>query len=144
MKSMTLYTISLLAGSLSIAALANTDDSDVAIKANLLSWAYAFNTGNAAAISELYTDDAVIMPPTDETVINKPSIQQYWEEALPGELKNFRIDPVKLTIEGDTAYEASIWSATRIDNNRSVGGNVMTVMERQADGRWKTRLQSWN
>lgn len=144
MKSINRSIIPLLAGTISLSAFANTDDTEAAIKANLLSWTYAFNSGNAAALSELYTEDAVIMPPTDVTIITKAAIQQYWNEELSENLKDLSIDQVKLTIEGNTAYQASIWSATQAGSNRSIGGNVLTVLERQPDGRWKTRLHSWN
>ncbi len=135
---------SLLSAAIISPAIANTDNAELAIQANLLSWMYAYNTGNAEALAELYTEDAIVMPPSDETIISKDAIKSYWNAELSGELSAITIDPVRIKIEGDTAYQAAIWTAKIKETGESVGGNVLTVLERQPDGTWKTKLHSWN
>ncbi len=147
MKFKTLYAIPLVASALTAPVMAvNSADEEAitAIQANALSWAYAYNTGNVSELNELYTEDAIIMPPNDTTVVLKGAIENYWQESLNGEMSEFFVHPVEIKVEGNTAYQASVWSARDTKSGAMIGGNTVTVLERQTDGRWKTKLQSWN
>lgn len=140
-----IYAITLFSSTISASVLAS--DADTAIKANNLSFEYALNTGNAQAVSQLYADDAVVMPPTDETLARPELIRQFWEEAINNGISNVKLSNFDIRVEGDTAYQAAIWSAERLGSNGntiSIGGNMVNVFIRQADGSWKPRLQSWN
>ncbi len=129
------------------ATTAQANEVNTAIKANNLSFEYALNTGNAQALTQLYTDDAVVLPPTDETLARPELIRQFWEQAISDGISNVKLSNFDIRIEGDTAYQALIWSADRTSNNGetiAIGGNMINVFIRQADGSWKPRLQSWN
>ncbi len=140
-----IYTIFLLSTLLSSSAFAN--DADTAIKASNLSFEYAINSGDANALTGLYTPDAVLLPPTDETLAKPAAIRQFWEEALKDGIRNVKLANFDTRIEGDTAYQALIWSAETSNADGStkyIGGNMVNIFSRQLDGSWKPRMQSWN
>ncbi len=140
-----IYTLTLLTSLISAPAMAT--DADTAIKASNLSFEYAINTGNADALSGLYTADAVLLPPTDETLAKPAAIRQFWQKAMEDGMRNVKLANFDLRIEGDTAYQAAIWSAETIASNGEtllIGGNMLNIFSRQADGSWKPRMQSWN
>ncbi len=149
MKNTSKITASILGLLLPVVASGITTNDDIltAIKANNLSWEYAMNTGNAYALSGLYTSDAIVMPPSDETLMRTDSIRSYWGNIVGNGVINHSIDSLDIHIDGDTAYQAAIWSAIQVDDEGfeiPVGGNLVTIFERQEDGSWKQKLQSWN
>lgn len=109
-------------------------------------WAHRFNSGDAQALAGLYADDAVLMPPTDETLFSRDSIAAYWKKSLAG-LANYDVQIVDAQAKGGLLYVAGVWSYERDAGNgrrEVVGGNVLRVMERQGDGSWKLRAETWN
>lgn len=86
------------------------------------------------------------MPPTDETLAGHTAIGEFLEEFTQSGLEHNGVDLVEVRREGDTIYAAGVWSAHRAtgEGRELVGGNIVTILERQADGNWKTRLQTWN
>jgi len=47
-------------------------------------FAKAFNTGDAAAVAALYTEDAIILPPGGEMMKGRSAIQAFWKGAADG------------------------------------------------------------
>ncbi len=140
-----IYTITLLGSLINAPAMAT--DVNTAIKASNLSFEYALNTGNAEAMSGLYTEDAVLLPPTDETLARPAAIREFWQDALKDGLRNVKLANFDIRIEGNTAYQAAIWSAETSDSAgeiKQIGGNMVNIFSRQTDGSWKPRMQSWN
>ncbi len=123
------------------------DAPELGIQASNLSWSYALNSGNAEALSQLYTEAAIVLPPTDETLNTRSQIRDFWGQVISQGLTDFSIDNIDTRIEGNTAYQAGVWSASRIDADggmERIGGNILNVLERQADGSWRARMQTWN
>lgn len=109
-------------------------------------WSAQFNQRNAANMAALYAEDAVLMPPSDVTLVSRSSIQEYWTKTL-AVMSNYDVEIVEAQAEGNMLYAAGIWSATQALPNGSsldVGGNVVRVMVKQPDGSWKLRLEAWN
>lgn len=109
-------------------------------------WTQEFNQGDASRLAGLYAHDAVLMPPSDETLISREAIEAYWKRTLQG-LSDYSVDIVQSRAEGNVLYAAGIWSANVAGADGKpvvVGGNVLRVMERQEDGSWKLRVETWN
>ena len=113
---------------------------------NNKTWEVAFNTGNTAALSDLYSEDAVVMPPSLE-ILNAPdTIENYWVEQIHAGTDNFRVQTINLKVENDVIYQTAVWIATVTSNGVStdLDGEMTNVITRQEDGSWKIKLQSWN
>ncbi len=110
-------------------------------------WTSNFDKGNTEALMALYTDNAVMFPPSSEILEGQAAILNYFEDLQKVGVTTYSISNVDMNIKGDTAYETAIWEATRIGANGTVfnfEGNITNVLEKQKDGRWKIKLQSWN
>ena len=106
-----------------------------------------FKTGEISEMVDLYTSNAVMLPPSSEILSNTESIKNYWDNLRQVGVVDYSIYQVALNIEGDLAYETALWEARRktIDGNViTMDGNISSLFVKQDDGQWKIKLQSWN
>ncbi len=110
-------------------------------------WTSSFDKGNSEDLMALYTENAVVFPPSSEILEGQVAIIRYLEGLKKVGVTEYAISNVDMNIKGDIAYETAIWEATRVDTNGTVfnfEGNITNVLEKQKDGSWKIKLQSWN
>lgn len=110
-------------------------------------WSRALSQGDSADLGRFYTPDAVVLPPSSEILASYDAIKGYWDGLHKIGVNNYSIYDVNLKIEGDFAYQTALWEAKRITpegNSIEFDGNLSNVFERQPDGSWKIKLQSWN
>ena len=132
--------ISISAGSITAVAA----ESDIWI--NNKTWEIAFNSGDTAALADLYTNDAVVVPPSLEILDAEEEIENFWAKQISDGTDNFRVQTINLRVHGDVIYQTAVWIATRVSNGvaTDLDGEMTNVMARQDDGSWKIQLQSWN
>lgn len=106
-----------------------------------------FEAGEIAEMAELYAQDAVMLPPSSEILNSPEAIKRYWNNLRQTGVYDYSIYEVEHNIVGDVAYATALWEARKkIADGRElvVDGNISNVYEKQRDGSWKIRLQSWN
>ncbi len=141
----TLIMLSILSMSSNLAVSHTADSTD--IEALITKWAMSFGQGKTDALMALYTENAMVFPPSSEILDCPSAISTYLLSLREVGMKQYTISNVDLDIKGDTAYETGLWEVTRIDTNGDaimLKGNITNVFERQKDGSWKIKLQSWN
>jgi len=143
-----LYTLcsALLALSLSCNALAGTDY-PTAIRTSDLGWEFASTSGQTIGLLDMYTDNAIVIPPTSEILSNPSAIEGFWAEVMDSGVSEYVIDTVNLHVEGDVAHQTALWQASIMTDDGNVihfDGAMTNILERQDDGLWKIRMQSWN
>ncbi len=109
-------------------------------------WEISYNSGDTDALSKLYTDDAVVVPPSLE-ILNAPEkIKYFWANQKRGGTDNFRVQTINLRVHGDVIYQTAVWIATVTSNGVATefDDEMTNVIAKQADGSWKIQLQSWN
>jgi len=100
-------------------------------------------------ILNVFTDDAILMPPNDTTVFGKDEIRSWWEDYF----SFFRITSVKeterqMTVVGNQAFDRQAFSVTIVPKER--GARILDdirsliVWRREADGSWRIAQQIWN
>ena len=100
-------------------------------------------------ILNVFTDDAILMPPNDTTVFGKDEIRSWWEDYF----SFFRITSVKeterqMTVVGNQAFDRQSFSVTIVPKER--GARILDdirsliVWRREADGTWRIAQQIWN
>ena len=144
----TLYTLcfALLGLSLSVNALAGTDY-PTAIRTGDLGWEFASISGQTVRLLDMYTENAIVIPPTSEILSDPSAIEGYWAEVMASGVSEYVIDTVNLHVEGDVAHQTALWQASIMTEDGNVihfDGAMTNVLERQDDGLWKIRMQSWN
>lgn len=126
---------------------ASTTAEDTDAEAINSEWISNFEKGSTVALIRIYTENAIMFPPSSEILEGRAAIMNYFEGLQKAGVTEYSISNVNLDIKGDTAYETAIWEATRVDTNGTVfnfEGNITNVLEKQKDGSWKIKLQSWN
>jgi len=48
----------------------------------------AFNSGDAATVGRLYTEQAVALPPEAEMIEGREAIQKFWQDAIDHGIRN--------------------------------------------------------
>jgi len=112
------------------------------------SWLNAVASGNPQRLASLYAENAVLMPPTDETIVGREPIGRYLSgtNTMPG-LRDYTVDIVGCDLNGDTLEIAGVWGAEQQDfrgESHNVTGNVVRIANRQADGSWSLKYEIWN
>jgi len=102
----------------------------------------AFNEKDAAALTALYADNAIVMPPGVEPLQGHEAIRAMWEsldEATPTLALKIK-DVMSL---GDMAVETGGWSMTAADGSHVDHGSYLAVWKK-TDGGWKMVRDTWN
>ncbi len=109
-------------------------------------WELAMNSGNPGTFAELYAEDAVIMTPSLEIFSSRLDIEKFWLKTIAPIANNFQVQTISIRIDGELAYQTAVWLASVTSNGvtNNIDGEMTTMFQRQHDGSWKIRLQSWN
>ena len=112
-------------------------------------WKRAFESGDAAAVAALYTDDAIYMAPYDEAARGRAAIEARLSENM-GMMTSRQIT-IQRTGEGgsgDLAYGIGTYSAQMQPEGApepiNANGKYLTLSKRGADGTWKIYAHIWN
>ena len=112
------------------------------IEQQVQAWEDAYNAGDAAAVTALYTRDAKLLVPGAEPGSGPRAIQELIaaDIALGGKLDLTLIDVVGF---GDYALETGSWVATSPDGKHLDHGPYL-VLYKRTDGVWKMYRDIWN
>jgi uncharacterized protein (TIGR02246 family) len=121
-------------------------DNEAGIKATLENrykeWLAAANKKDAAAMTSLYDENALLLPKSEEPVLGQAAIGEYYKKLFA----NPQFVPFTLTIDwnsfhaaGDIAIATSVFEGDVTRNRKQIhfrGKNII-VWKKQADGLWK-------
>lgn len=94
------------------------------------------NADDAAAGSELFSDDGTMMPRFGAPVKGKAAIKQYMEKTLRPQ-QQFWINSESSTVSGDLAYDEGTYQVRDVRRGENLdGGKYITVFKR-VNGTWK-------
>jgi len=105
-------------------------------------WQNAYNAGDAAAVTALYTQDAKVMAPGAEPASGPAAIKALFTADLAKGAKN-TLTLGDVTGFGDFALETGGWVAKAADGKHLDHGTYMTLYKK-ADGGWKIYRDTWN
>jgi uncharacterized protein (TIGR02246 family) len=104
----------------------------------------AFNKGDAAAIADNYTEDAVLLPPGQEMVRGRKEILAFWTRTI-GQLTDLKAQTLEVRRIGRTyVREIGAYSfRTRGNAPQEIVGKYVVLWQKVA-GRWKLSTDIWN
>ena len=138
------FVVGLVAMALALPLPALAQGADLRAEAEKMdqAWQKAYNAGDAASLTALYTKDAKVMAPGAEAASGTKAIQALFEADVAQKVKN------TLTLEdvvgfGDYALETGKYVATSADGKHVDHGSFMTLLKK-VDGGWKIHRDTWN
>ena len=117
------------------------------VTAVFAAWDAAFNSGDAKAVSALYTDDAILLPPTHDVIKGPDGVDKFITGILGMGAKGHKYELIEASGDGNIAYGAAKWSATGKDKagaDQPWGGTSTAIFEKQADGSLKIKMHTFN
>jgi uncharacterized protein (TIGR02246 family) len=105
-------------------------------------WLAAANKKDLAAMADLYDENAVLMPKSEEPVLGKATIAEYYKKLFA----NPQFVPFTLNIDwnsfhlvSDIAIATSVFEGdvTRDEKQIHFRGKNLLVWKKEADGSWK-------
>lgn len=147
-RRLTLLAVTML---LSVPARAQSGDvrAAAAIKEADKHWLEAAAAKNLERTVAFWTDDAVIYPPGQPSVIGKEAIRRYVADGFktPGFSVSWKSAEPVVSKGGDVAYTLGTNQFTFQDPQGklvTVRGRGVVVWKRHRDGRWKCAVDIWN
>jgi ketosteroid isomerase-like protein len=112
-------------------------------------WSQRVGEGEMELAYTVWADDAVMLPPNFPMLDGKVAIREYIERAnqIPGFKISWEPLRVQVSESGDMAYmiERNVIELDGTDGEKIVRhGKVVTVWQKNDDGKWKNVVDVWN
>jgi uncharacterized protein (TIGR02246 family) len=107
----------------------------------------AANMKDVVAISNLYTEDATLLPPGSPQIKGRANILAFWESFLDAGASDVAVRVVDVRSSGEMAYEIGEFKMNLPGSNGSTApteGKYMVVWKRQPDGSIKMVADIFN
>jgi len=110
-------------------------------------WVLACNTRHLDDLLDLYVPDAMLLRSNHPPVRGVAGIREFFFNALDAGLGEVEVEPIRVEIAGDLAYEAGKCKAlvpSAAGKRREERGKYFWVLARQNNGEWKIACDSWS
>jgi uncharacterized protein (TIGR02246 family) len=107
----------------------------------------AFNGGESAALADLYTEDAALLPPGAPRVEGKEDIATFWQDAIDAGITDLNLSTSEVVKAGDLAFETGSLTLNATNPEGAVvplAGKYTVVWQRDDDGVWRMHRDIWN
>jgi uncharacterized protein (TIGR02246 family) len=110
-------------------------------------WVLACNTKHLDDLLDLYVPDALVLRSNCPPIRGAAAVREFFFGALDAGLGEVEVEPLRVEVVGDLAYEAGrckalIPSAT--GKRREERGKYLWVCARQSNGEWKIAVDCWS
>ncbi|WP_020408630.1 YybH family protein [Hahella ganghwensis] len=102
-----------------------------------------FSQGNAAGISEFYSESGQLMPPNSDVLTGKPAIQAAFQSFMDMGVKAMNLDTLEVEGDGDIAYEVGKYTL-EAEGGQAVDQGKYVVVWKQEAGQWKLHRDIFN
>ena len=137
----------LLTGYAAAASAADASKEEAAIRAVNQAWVKAYNAADAKAISSLYAEQAVLLPPGAPAARGNAAINAYFTadtaEAAKAGVTFSLGAKTDVGVSGDLAWESGTYAAKAKSGATVDVGKYLTVY-RKTGGKWLIVRDTWN
>ena len=117
------------------------------IRAGTKSWAESFNAGNAGAVTALYSEEAVLMPPGEPAARGTAAIKEAIAKEIAGAKKAgvaFALGTGDdVSVSGDMAWHSGVYFVLDKSGKTVETGKYLEAWERKG-GKWRIVRDMWN
>ncbi|HTS38266.1 MAG TPA: DUF4440 domain-containing protein [Candidatus Solibacter sp.] len=120
---------------------------EAAVRQITQEWVLACNTKHLDDLLELYISDALVLRSNYPPVRGAAAVREFFFGALDSGLGEVEIEPLRLEVAGDMAYEAGRCKAlvpSATGKRREERGKYLWVCSRQSNGQWKLVVDCWS
>jgi uncharacterized protein (TIGR02246 family) len=110
-------------------------------------WVLACNTKHLDDLLELYVADALVLRSNCPPIRGAAAIREFFFGALDAGLGEVEMEPLRVEVAGDLAYEAGRCKALipgATGKRREERAKYLWVCARQANGEWKLAADCWS
>jgi uncharacterized protein (TIGR02246 family) len=121
--------------------------SEAAVRRITQEWVLACNTKHLDDLLELYISDALVLRSNYPPIRGAAAIREFFFGALDAGLGEVEVDPMRVDVVGDLAYEAGRCKALipgATGKRREERGKYLWVFSRQSNGEWKLAADCWS
>ncbi len=127
-------------------ALAAGNADEAAIRAQTTSWVKAYNGGDAKAITALYAEDAILLPPGAPAAKGRAAILAFITKDIASSKEGgavFKVHPkTDVGVSGNMGWESGTYTVT-VKGATVETGKFLSV-SRKKDGKWLYIRDTWN
>jgi len=110
-------------------------------------WVLACNTKHLDDLLDLYVSDPMVLRSNYPAIRGAAAVREFFFGALDAGLGEVEVDPLRVDVVGDFAYEAGRFSALipgSTGKRREERGKYLWVFARQSNGEWKIAADCWS
>ena len=120
---------------------------EAAVRRVTQEWVLACNTKHLDDLLELYTSDAMALRSNCPPIRGAAALREFYFGALDAGLGEVEMEPLRVDVVGDLAYEAGRFKAlipSATGKRREERGKYLWVCTRQNNGEWKLAADCWS
>jgi ketosteroid isomerase-like protein len=110
-------------------------------------WVLACNTKHLDDLLDLYVADSLVLRSNYAPIRGAAAIREFFFGALDAGFGEVEVEPIRVEIVGDMAYEAGRCKALvpgAVGKRREERGKYVWVLARQSNGEWKIAVDCWS
>jgi uncharacterized protein (TIGR02246 family) len=131
----------------SLAAMPSLSDPQATILQTAEAYRQAVLNGNAAAVTALFREDAVEMPPFQQAVAGRNAIAKFYEGAFhsPAKVTEFTFSHTETSVHGDVAIDVGTYKRgmTTPGGPMDATGPYVVILK-QTEGKWRIAYLIYN
>jgi ketosteroid isomerase-like protein len=120
---------------------------ETAVRQVTLDWALACNSRHLDDLVSTYASDAIVLRSNHPPVRGTAAIREFFFAALDAGFGEVELDPLRVDIVGDVAYEAGrckMLVPYVVGKRREERGKYLIVLARQPNGEWRIVSDCWS
>jgi ketosteroid isomerase-like protein len=120
---------------------------EAAVRRITQEWVLAANTKHLDDLLDLYVADALVLRSNYPPIRGAAAVREFFFGALDAGLGDAEMEPLRVEIAGDLAYEAGRCKALvpgATGKRREERGKYLWVCARQGNGEWKLAADCWS
>ena len=120
---------------------------ETAVRKVTLDWALACNNKQLDDLVSTYATDALVLRPNHPAIRGTAAIREYFVAVLDAGLGEVELDPLRVDVIGDVAYEAGrckMLVPVVVGKRREERGKYMTLLVKQANAEWRIAADCWS
>ena len=123
-----------------------TAEDSQAIRAASKQWEDNFDSGDLAAFATHYTEEAKVLPPNNQMVTGRESIQEFFQAFYDAGGRDLHLTVIDLHVSGDMAHVVGKYTLTiQPEEGEAISDNGKYVeIWKRENGSWKMITATWN